>query len=239
MLTSSDHKKDEEERFITSVLLENGYKARFIMDSKRDAVSPRTVKREWLSTAVIPYRRNTSEAIRRVLNQYKIRVTFQATNTLGRMLVHLKDPLESMQHSNCVYMLKCSDCDACYVGQTARQLGVRMKEHERCTHTLPKTPEEWKKIESDSAIALHAIVSGHTLDVQKTRILKQGFKSFKHRLTTETLLINTTANVVNRSEGAELSPIWLTLFNPFLTSRPSQVDPAISKPRQKKLHTCE
>ena len=45
------------------------------------------------------------------------------------VLPNLKTPVSDMLKSNVVYKIKCSQCQLCYVGQTARHLATRYKEH--------------------------------------------------------------------------------------------------------------
>ena len=177
--------------------------------------STSTVGREWLSTIVLPYRKATSEDIRRVLNRYNIRVAFRASNTLRRQLVRLKDPLSTLEQPNCVYGLKCKDCEACYIGQTARELGVRVKEHERCARNRPTEETRLRKRENDSAIAVHAVLNEHDVEFERPFILKKGFRTHcLERLFAESLLIHTTAGVVNRCDGTDLSPFWQPICPP-------------------------
>jgi len=41
----------------------------------------------------------------------------------------LKPPVEKLLKSHVVYQIKCSSCDASYVGQTTRHLTTRLSEH--------------------------------------------------------------------------------------------------------------
>ena len=122
-----------------------GYNDRVLRDAQDSVASNRQDDKEWLHTVVIPYRKTISENIRRILNLYNIKVAFQATNKLHKQLVKLKDPLTSLERSNCVYKLKCKDCNMCYIWQTTRELGARVKEHRRCATKLPVDVNSMKK----------------------------------------------------------------------------------------------
>ena len=214
-ICNTEVEKEQEIKRVTSILRANGYNEsvlRYSQNAPRSSiVPPVSENREWLSTIVIPYRKNTSEDIRRVLNRYNIRVAFQASNTSRRQLVKLKDLVSTLEQSNCVYKLKCSDCEACYVGQTVRELGVRVKEHERCAGKRPTDETRLKKLENDSAIAAHAVLNGHSIEFDRPCVLKQGFRTYKQRVLAESYLIYTTPGVVNRNDGSELSPFWQTV----------------------------
>nr|CAH8853292.1 unnamed protein product [Trichobilharzia regenti] len=117
-----------------------------------------------------------------------------------------------MSQSNCVYKIKCSECEACYIGESSRQVKVRVNEPRLCTKRPPRNEVELKSLEKRSAIAIHAIDSGHKIDFDNVEILGRRFHSHKERLTSEALHILTTLNAVNRKEGIALSPIWQTLM---------------------------
>ena len=68
-----------------------------------------------------------------------------------------------------------------------------------------------RKLERDSAIALHAISENHTIDYENTRILQCGFRTYTERLYAEALAINAHQSCLNRNDGAEISSIWMAL----------------------------
>ena len=74
-------------------------------------------------------------------------------------------------------------------------------------------PVQYKKLERDSAIALHSIVENHSIDFDNVQILQRGFTSHKARLIAESLAIARDPTCINRSDGADISTIWLTASN--------------------------
>ena len=48
---------------------------------------------------------------------------------LKTILLSLKPKIENHLKSRVVYQIKCSNCDACYVGQTSQHLITHIKEH--------------------------------------------------------------------------------------------------------------
>ena len=123
-------------------------------------------------------------------------------------------PLTALEQSNRVYRLQCKDRDACYVGQTARELGVRVKEHERCSNKRPTDERSLKKLETDSAIAVHAVLNEHSIEFGRPCMLKNGFRTYKQRLFAESIFIHTTPGVVNRCDGSDLSSFWQAICLP-------------------------
>ena len=73
-----------------------------------------------------PIRREVVES--EVLKRHNRRTTFYTVNNIKSLLSRLKDHLP-LRDNNGVYELRCSDCPATYIGQTARSLSIRVNEH--------------------------------------------------------------------------------------------------------------
>jgi len=58
-----------------------------------------------------------------------IKLCFFGINKLSSIIRVQKDPLPPLSHSNVVYKLRCTQCDASYVEQTRRLLKIRIDEH--------------------------------------------------------------------------------------------------------------
>ncbi|KER27272.1 hypothetical protein T265_05675 [Opisthorchis viverrini] len=65
--------------------------------------------KEWIGTAVIPYKAGAFGDYRRLLNLANIRVPFQKGKTLRSILVQLKDPLPVERTRDCVYKINSND----------------------------------------------------------------------------------------------------------------------------------
>ena len=82
-----------------------------------------------VTTATIPYIKGTSETIARILQPYNIRVAHKPITTLRQLLTNVKDKDEPSDRRGAVYKIKCCDCQATYIGETGRNLNVRLTEH--------------------------------------------------------------------------------------------------------------
>ncbi|GAA49703.1 hypothetical protein CLF_103447 [Clonorchis sinensis] len=191
----------------------SGYPASLIRRQLRRVLVPvEKPKREWLGTAVIPYKPGTSETIRRILNTANIRVGFQRGNTLRSALVQLKDRLPANRTRDCVYKIKCSDCIKVYIGQTARELHTRIGEHKRKINKPPRNADEYRALLKDSAIAEHALDTGHKIDLENVEVLRRGLRSTSQRLMAGAVEIAKHPSV-NRIEGVELARVWRTVLD--------------------------
>ena len=74
--------------------------------------------------------------------------------TLRRLLTNIKDKDEPIGRPGAVCNIKCSNCQATYIGETSRNLTTWLNEHKRGT----------KKGDHDNNIAKHHSKTSHTID---------------------------------------------------------------------------
>ena len=86
-----------------------------------------------VTTVPIPYIKGSSETISRILQPCNIRVAHKPTTTLRHLLTNVKDRNEPNNRQGAVYKIKCSDCQASYIGETGRNLNTRLTEHKQAT----------------------------------------------------------------------------------------------------------
>ena len=101
-----------------------------------------------------------------------------------------------------IYRVECKDCDGAYVGKTCRTVNERVKEHK--AHTL------YNRVDL-SAIAEHAVMSGHQIDWEHPQVLDQEAKTVCRRVK-EALFIRREKTILNKDKGLELSPLWLSVI---------------------------
>jgi hypothetical protein len=73
--------------------------------------------------------------------------------TLGHILAKPKDPVKTNQKTHAVYSIPCGDCEKVYLGQSKRQFGTWLKQHQKAVSTLNK---------GKSALAKHMCVTPTT-----------------------------------------------------------------------------
>ena len=84
-----------------------------------------------VTTATIRYIRGTSETIARILQPYNICVAHKPITTLRRLLTNVKDKDKSEDRQGAVCKIKCCNCQASYIGETGRNLSMRLTKHKR------------------------------------------------------------------------------------------------------------
>ena len=80
-------------------------------------------------TATIPYIKGTSEIISRILRPYNIRVAHKLITTLRHILTNVKGKDQPHDRQGAVYKINCADCQATYIGETGRNLNMRLTKH--------------------------------------------------------------------------------------------------------------
>ena len=109
--------------------------------------------------AVIPYIQGVTEPIKRTLNNVK--VAQKPFQTLGHIFAKPKDPVTKEQRTDAIYSIPCNDCDNEYIGQTKRQFGTRLKEHQRAVFVCKK---------ENSALSEHKCLTNHAIRWNKSII---------------------------------------------------------------------
>ena len=69
----------------------------------------------------------------RILQPYNIRVVHKPITTLRRLLTNVKGKDKQEDRQGAVYKIKCSDCQASYIGETGRNLSTQLTEHKLAT----------------------------------------------------------------------------------------------------------
>ena len=81
--------------------------------------------------AVVPYIHRDTEPIKRNLCSYNVKVAQKPFLTLNLIFAKPKDPVPKEQNSDAIYSIPCNDCNQEYIGQTKRQFGSRLREHQK------------------------------------------------------------------------------------------------------------
>jgi len=100
-------------------------------------------------------------------------VAMKPWKTLKDLLEHPKGKQEKEDITECVYKVPCANCGKTYVGETGRQLEVRLHEHK--TEVESKTKRAFTRSQrsasltkySKSALTDHANQANHTIDWKK------------------------------------------------------------------------
>jgi len=107
-------------------------------------------KKRWIR---LPYLGSFSSELRQILQPFGFRPAFYNPITLKNVFVSLKDRTASDEKSG-VYKIACDGCQGVYIGETSRQLKIRLAEHKKA----------WEDgILGKSPLADHLIASGHSL----------------------------------------------------------------------------
>ena len=142
-------------------------------------------KMRWIS---LPFLGKFSLQLGRVLRPFGFRPAFYNPTTVKRLFVRLKDRVPTDESSG-VYKLECGDCGGVYIGETGRQMKIRVAEH----------LEAWRKGRVGvSAFADHLINSNHSFRDGSEELLHRE-NSFCKRIALEHIEIIRHLNTNNIS----------------------------------------
>jgi hypothetical protein len=126
-------KKREEEKIIIDELKMNDYPMKLIKQCYKRAnrtsnQQPAAKNNTFISA---PYIKGASERIGRILKRHDIQLAHKPSQKIKNQLSHVKDRRTTGEKSAAVYKIPCTDCDSCYIGETGREVNVRVAEHRK------------------------------------------------------------------------------------------------------------
>ena len=201
-IVSSEEDKQDEINHIQQALAANAYEPWIfkIPQKEKKKENQNTVRGVSHHTPIgVPYVKGLSETVVRLLKTEGINAYHKPYNTLRSMLVKPKDRTPKGELSGLVYHIKCANCDHHYVGETARNLETRFKEH-----TTRKS--------TNSTVKEHLEVEGHSCNIEDVIILEKEDNWYRRRVK-EAIHIRRLQPTLNRDSGFELAAAYSTLFS--------------------------
>jgi hypothetical protein len=113
-----------------------------------------------------------------------------------------EDPVKTNQKTHAVYSIPCGDCEKEYLGQSKRQFGTRIKEHQKAVSTLDK---------GKSALAEHVCYTKHEIAWENSKVITTNNR-YGQRLCLEAWHINMSNHALNRDDGAYLPQEYMHLI---------------------------
>ena len=143
----------------------------------------------------LPYNSFANRYIKPLFAAEDSRVVHCSNNTLRKNLFKPKPPCSSRSSSG-VYVVPCNDCSQCYIGETGRDLSVRLGEHRGYV----------RRFDEKSAIFNHVDSQGHSIDWANSKLVYPS-KNKSDRLAVESSLIKYLPNFNNSSGVNVIDPL--------------------------------
>ena len=149
---------------------------------------------------VIPYTKRLVESFKHICGKYGIQVHFKGNTTIKQVLMKPKDQDPKEKKSRVIYSFQCNHiaCNEEYIGETARTLGERCKEH----------------LKQPSPIHVHIQQTGHSITHTSFNIIGREDQGQPGTIK-ESIFIRVNKPILNQNVGKyNLSHIWdRVLFN--------------------------
>ena len=143
----------------------------------------------------LPYIRGTSEKLARIFKKHGVTTYHKPTNTIRSLLVNPKDRTPIDKKCGVVYHIQCEDCDSSYIGETARSMSTRFKEHTATNRTVI------------TAVGEHCKNTGHAMSWDNVKIIGNESSYWKRKIK-EAIEIRCQTPQLNRDQGMELPAIY-------------------------------
>ena len=142
--------------------------------------------RDQKSYITVPYHQGLSESFKSTCKKYGIEVHLKGAPTIKNLLMTPKDKDPILKRSGVIYRFKCNrvERDEEYIGESARNLGERFKEH----------------LKAPSPIHDHTNISGHTVSIDDFSILAREDQNLL-RTIKEAIYIRANDPSLNRNVG--------------------------------------
>ncbi len=163
----------------------NNHPWHFIQKSIHRTI-PSSSERQRVTSIKLPYEPGTGEAIKRILQRVGIRVLFNSPNTIGRFLGSEINKIPTINRGDVVYKISCQ-CGTGYICLTGRSLYNRIDEQNQI-----RSNKDEQNPEEKSAIALHAITTGHTVAFESAQSVITNVRNPLERLAAKQLTIKAT-----------------------------------------------
>ena len=150
----------------------------------------------------LPYVKGVSERLQRTFRKHGLGVYHKPTNSIRSMLVRPKDKTPPLSQCGVIYEIDCADCSSTYIGETARPLATRLKEHQKSTQ---------------SAVAEHTSKTSHNIDWDSVQVIDKEQYTIPRKIR-EAIHIRQRRPAMNRDSGWDLPPLYDHLLSPDRTT---------------------
>ena len=152
---------------------------------------------------VLPFYSGISEQLQRVFRSYGVQMCFRPCSTLKRRLVKPKDSLNPFNRCGVIYNIKCQDYEAQYIGETAKRLATRLKEHRKSV----------SEADFKSALSDHTQSTRQSIDWDNTRIIDSEPNDLRRKIR-EGIYIRRQHPSMNRDQGFQLASVYGAVLQP-------------------------
>ncbi|XP_072019907.1 uncharacterized protein [Amphiura filiformis] len=153
-LVTSEDDKEQERNHIKSALKANGYETWMLKTpkpKKKKDLKDTTVQARKINVP-LPYVKGLSEKLTHIFRDHGVNAYHKPVNTIRSFLVHRKDKTPDANKCGVIYKISCPKCTDTYVGETARALATRVKEHTRTTGPLTAVGEHKSNHQHDISL---------------------------------------------------------------------------------------
>ena len=206
-----DHNRSKEMEHLETVFQKNGFPEELVQKTlykpssqgtrDNDNYSP-PEEEERPKVLCTPYVHGLSERIEKVCRPLAVKAVFKPMQTLRQTLTKVKTEVPKERKKAVVYKVPCKDCNQVYIGETKRNLKVRLTEHKQAV----------KKGDNKNGIAVHVQNSDHNIDWDNAEV-QQVVPDYWKRRTTEALQIHRHPSTMNLDRGLVLPTNWKPLLN--------------------------
>ena len=200
-MCSTEEKVREEKQHIQGALRNCGY-PKWALNRVKQQISHKKEQKKVSNTGrakntqvnnrsavvVSHYIQGTTEAVSNVLKKYNVTTAVRPNTTLRTLPVSPKDRIPKDKQCGVVYQVPRHNCKEVYIGETGRQLGVRIDEHKKQVEDLSRAAFTRTKRKASTqeqnkpAITDHGVTNNHVIDCSGVRVINKEGDMTKRKL---------------------------------------------------------
>ena len=172
--------------------MDNNHQTQGNSNQGTSTTTPGPSSKSTVGKVVIPYTKGAAKSFKHICGKYGIKVHIKGNTTIKQVLMKPKDQDPIDKKSGVIYSFQCNNiaCDEEYIGEKARTLGERCKEH----------------LKQPSPIHAHIQQTGHSITDTSFNIIGREEQA---RTIKESIFIRVNNLTLNQDIGKyNLSHIW-------------------------------
>ena len=153
----------------------------------------------------LPYEKGITEKISRIAAKYSVSVIHINNTSLKNKVNYKRGQANKTEEQGVVYEVHCKDCEKVYIGETGRQLNIRLNEHKKGARNIDDN-----KI---SGLSYHIKNTGHNIDWKSTKILFKEKNYIKRKFKEGLAIKKCEGHTMNKKEETKIiSDMWENLL---------------------------
>ena len=213
IICSKESDKEKELQYINRTMQLNDYPKQLVKKTIKNSMRHRAGnKADKVNSEIenniklyLPYEKGITEKISRIAAKYNVSVIHINNTSLKNKVNYKRGQANKTEEQGVVCEVYCKDCEKVYIGETGRQLDIRLNEHKKGARNIDDN-----KI---SGLSYHIKNTGHNIDWKNTKKLFKEKNYIKRKFKEGLAIKRCEGHTMNKKEETKIiSDMWENLL---------------------------